>query len=325
MIKTGLPVEHGGESRVGLGSRMLRKTGFRALWTSRPVSTARYDGAHPLCFMHIPKASGTALTLGLSQAVAREASGSGLDHVLFGGFTAFDTFSPAERARIYDHPASLPTSPGFVAGHFAHSTLRQAYPRGQLMTVLREPVTRLMSLWMFWRQAMGTDLSGIGLWADYVRLAGQPLGTFLAEPRIAAQTDNGTLRQLLWPHPRIPRSGFIAPADDRSLLRLARQRLADFAFTGIIERPGFLKALQDFLGRPLSYERHNETDKISAELRSPFALELDAATLAVLETRSRLDLALWTDIASLPSPALGRLRQQTILQHVARYGALMAQ
>jgi hypothetical protein len=47
--------------------------------------------------------------------------------------------------------------------------------------------------------------------------------------------------------------------------------------------------------------------------------------LAVLETRSRLDLALWTDIASLPAPALARLRQQTILQHVARYGALMAQ
>jgi hypothetical protein len=274
--------------------------------------------------MHIPKASGSSLILSLSEAISPAQTVGGFDHVLFGDFNSFHTFSACERERIADDPFALPAHADFVAGHFAYSTLRQAYPQGQLVTVLREPSTRVMSLWMYWRKAMAGDLSGLGLWADYVRHAGKPLRAFLAEPRIAAQTDNMAVRQLLWPHPSISGSGFVSPHDDKHLLRLARQRLADFAFTGIVENPGLQAALATFLGRPVALSVVNDTDKICDDLRSPFAQELDSTTLDLLDARSRLDLVLWRDIAKLPALALARLRQQTILQHVARYSAIMA-
>ena len=288
------------------------------------MTSATFDPARTLCFMHVPKCAGSALILGVGTAISRETAVGGFDHVLFGAFTGFDSFSAEERARIFDDPRALPARADFVAGHFAYSTLRIAYPRAQLMTVLREPFGRVVSLWMFWRQALGTDLSGLGLWADYVGHAAQPLKMFLAEPRIAAQTDNMVLRQLLWPNRRIPLGGFIDPADDKYLLHLARRRLADFAFSGIVESADLPAAMQRFLGRPFTTQRVNETDSLPAALRSPFAAELDSATLDLLEVRSRLDLALWTDAAKLPAPALARIRQQAMLQHVARCGALMA-
>jgi hypothetical protein len=273
--------------------------------------------------MHIPKAFGSSLILALSQAISREVPVACFDHVLFGGFTAFDTFSARERERIIDDPAAMPLEADFVAGHFAYTTLRQAYPQAQLVTVLREPMTRLMSLWMFWRKSTMADLSGLGLWADYVRRARQPLGSFLADPQIAAQTDNMTLRQLLWPHPRIPCSGFIPTSEDKYLLRLARHRLADFAFAGVAELPNLPQSIANFLDRPFTCPRLNETNDIPPELRTPFASELDSTTLDLLATRSRLDLALWAAAAGLPAQALAKIRQQTILQHVARYSALM--
>jgi hypothetical protein len=286
-------------------------------------SEAAFEPGRTLCFMHVPKCSGSSLILGIGTAISQEATG-GFDRVLFGDFNAFESFSAAERRRIFDDPAALPAQADFVAGHFAYSTLRSAYPQAQLMTVLREPFGRVISLWMFWRKALGDDMSGVGLWADYVRLAARPLKGFLAEPRIAAQTDNQVVRQLLWPHPHIPLNGFIDPMDDRELLRLARRRLMDFAFSGVVEAVDLSAGLERFLARPFSYRRVNETDAIPAALRTPFAAELDTATLDLLEARSRLDVVLWSDAARLSPSMLARLRQQTILHHVARCSALMA-
>jgi hypothetical protein len=303
---------------------MLHRIRHRVFGGGAAKAQPRYHSGRPLCFMHIPKASGTSFISGLSKAISREPDVSGFDRVLFGGFDAFDSFSFEERRKIFEDPAALPKRAGFVAGHFAYSTLRHVYPNAQMITVFREPFTRVMSLWMFWRTTLGNDMSGIGLWADYVRHAAQPLTSFLDEPRIAAQTDNMILRQLLWPHEGIPVNGFIDPADDKHLLRLARHRLQDFSVIGIVEQSNLVAAIEGFLGQPFTYPRVNETDAMPIELRTPFASELDHRTLNLLDARSRLDLALWSDVAGLPPQALSQLRRQTILRHVARCGALMA-
>jgi hypothetical protein len=270
--------------------------------------------------MHIPKASGTSFTGCLRTAIAPKTMASGFDRVLFGAFGDFDTFSAEERGRIFATPGDVPPDMDFIAGHLAYSTLRAAYAGAQLVTVLREPFTRLLSLWMFWRGTPDSALAGVGAWGDYVRLARQPLKAFLSEPGVAAQTDNTTLRMLLWPHPCVPIDGFIDPANDALLRRVARQRLASFDFAAVMESSDFLARVQAFLGRPVVYTRANETACMPEEFRRPLASDLDAATLRLLDARSRLDLALWADLAG-PDASI---RQQTILQQVARFSALMA-
>jgi len=298
---------------------MLKSLRARLAAGQTTAPPKRYDPARPLCFMHIPKASGTAFTACLRAAIAPARTVSGFDPVLFGDFCDFDAFSAEERRRIFVSSAYLPADADFVAGHFAWSTLRAAYPGAQLVTVLREPFARVLSLWMFWRQTPDSALAGVAGWGDYVRQARLPLKAFLGEPRVAAQTDNMTLRMLLWPHPHIPAGGFIDPAQDAILLRAARQRLAKFDFAGVMEAPDFLADLQAYLGTAVRYARLNETGDMPAELQTPFAAELDAETVQLLAARSRLDLALWEDVAG-PRAAI---RQQIILQHVARIGAIM--
>ncbi len=193
-----------------------------------------------------------------------------------------------------------------------------------MVTVLREPVSRLLSHWMFWRKQQDDALAGWGGWGDYVRQARRPLGEFIAEPQVAAQTDNMTLRMLLWPHPMVPPDGFIDPAHDAELLREARRRLDGFALAEIVEGP-IAPRLAAWLGRDFTYQRLNETADMPESQRTPLDRQLDAATLALLDDRSRLDLALWRGIALRHDGAAAvSLRRQTILAHVARYAALMA-
>ena len=158
-----------------------------------------------------------------------------------------------------------------------------------------------------------------------MRQARRPLAEFIAEPQVAAQTDNMTLRMLLWPHPHVPPDGFIDPAHDADLLREARRRLDGFALAEIVEGP-VVPRLAAWLGRDFTYQRLNETDAMPEPQRTPLARQLDAGTLALLDDRSRLDLALWRAAAIRRDgpDAATSLRRHTILAHVARYAALMA-
>ena len=242
----------------------------------------------------------------------------GIDRVLFGGFDGFGTLGAEQRAELYDAPAQMPRARTLVCGHFALSTLRAAYPGAQLVTVLREPVSRLLSHWMFWRKQTDEALAGWGGWGDYVRQARRPLGAFIAEPQVAVQTDNMALRMLLWPHPAVPVDGFIDPANDAELLREARRRLDGFALAEIVEGP-VVARIGTWLGRDFTYRRLNETADMPERQRTPLAGQLDAATLALLDERSRLDLALWRGVAIRRDGAAAAtsLRRQTILAHVA--------
>ncbi len=302
---------------------MLSRLARRRL-ASPPSISAGYDPAHPLCLMHVPKASGTSLAVSLAAALSPARVVGGFDRVLFGDFAGYDTFSPAEQERIFHAPSALPTQASLVAGHFSYATLRAAYPAGQLITVLREPFTRLMSLWMFWRRHTDTHLAGLGEWATAVRLARLPLADFLDRPQIAAQTDNVALRMLLWPHPLVPLSAFIDPAHDRQLFKAARARLAEFAYVGLAEAPDFWRSVAAWLGRPLVPEHRNESAPVPPALQTPFASQLDSTCLSRLQSRSRLDLQLWEDVVAAQRLPCQRLLQQTLVQHAARYGALMA-
>ena len=281
--------------------------------------------SRPLAFMHIPKTSGTALMSALAASLNPSAVVTGFDHCLFGSFSSFNTFSVSEQQRIYKTSNDLPAGKELVMGHFAFSTLREAYPHAHIFTVLRDPVSRVLSHWLFWRQHTDLLLEPLGDWAAFVRYGREPLARFLNQPRIACQIDNLALRMLLWPNPFIKPDQFIDPVHDEHLVREAIARLDALDFVDIIENDRFLQNLERRFDRAFVYMRSNETSAIPREFRSPLHREFTSEAQELLAARTRLDLRLWTAIANRQMvEGVAALRERTILANIARYGVLMA-
>jgi len=276
--------------------------------------------------MHIPKTSGTALMTTLAGALAPSAVVTGFDLCLFGSFRGFHTIDAGEQLRIYHSASSLPAADKLISGHFAFSTLRQAYPGAQIITVLRDPLSRLLSHWMFWRQNTDAMLSSWGSWSDMVRSSRQPLARFLNLPALACQIDNLILRMLLWPHALIREDQFIEPIHDERLLLDASARLRELAFLDVIENVNFPRNLEHWMGHALLHGHDNETRFIPQQYRSPLHREITPEAFELLHLRSRLDLRLWQMVVNerLPGCDVAALRERTTLAAMARYGALMA-
>ena len=276
--------------------------------------------------MHIPKSSGCSLIAGLHDALHPTAQTGGFDLSMFGAFDAFDTVEPEARRTIYGDTLPSDNSLRLVCGHFAHSTIVRSRPNAQIMTVLREPRSRLLSLWTFWRAQADDGLRAWGAWGDVVRLARRPLLDFLACRQAACQTDNVAVRMLLWPHPLVPDGDFIDSASDQRLAGEAAERLKGFAFADVIENPEFEANLGTWLARPFTYARVNETSHVAPELRVPLRNELVPEALRLIEHRSRLDRGLWVALADerIAAAEVETLSNDTFLRTVARHAALMA-
>jgi predicted nuclease with TOPRIM domain len=278
----------------------------------------------PLAFMAVPKTSGSALTVGLCEVLPSTARIHGWDHGFFGAFRQFETMSPGLRQQIYE---TLPPANGidFVFGQIAYSTLIQGRPTARLMTVLREPRSRILSLWMYWRSFSDEDDAIAGAWGRVRRLTRQPLAEFLNHPEAACQTDNVYVRRLLWPHPLIPDDGFIDSASDERLTSEAAARLKAFDFADVIENPRLEDNVRAFLARPFVYRRVNETPPMPSELRVPLEQELTREALLLVEHCSRLDRELWRALAAerIAGADPTALSDDTFRRTVTRHAALM--
>jgi hypothetical protein len=291
---------------------------------ARPARTP-IDRTRVLGFMHIPKTAGSSMIGALVDALQPRHVVSGFDHILFGGFTDFASFDAGLQKRIYQAPEELPETE-LVVGHISYDTLRRRYPAAQFTTVLREPVVRLLSLWVFWRSHSDALLAEWGPWADNVKISRQTLEIFLHAPTIACQTDNQAVRMLLSPHHLIPASGFIEPRHDAILLAEARERLRSFAYADVLENPRFVQDWQDWLGVPMALSKLNETNPVPAPLRSNLEMEMTRQALDYLDCSTRLDLQLWRHVAGwrLTEMEAERLRTQARLRGVARYATMLA-
>lgn len=224
--------------------------------------------AAPWCFLHVPKCAGSSVHASLEAALSADAiAPKRFDRSVFCDFDDFDALAPSMRALIAadaEEVAALQRYP-VVSGHFSLPTLRSLAPPERIITMVREPRARLLSLYAYWRSA---DFSA---WSPYVahRHAYRPLDEFLSEPSIAAATDNQLCRLVLHGDPLIPRVGFIAEADLPEVAQRTLGRLDQLAFVGIQEMTGQAwGGLSRALGVPLSRQRVNVTE---APLAQPVA------------------------------------------------------
>jgi hypothetical protein len=281
------------------------------------------DMDRPLAYMHIPKASGVSMTGGLCEALPSTECIGGFDRRHFGAFRSFDTMAPGLRQQIYEtYPP--PKGIDLISGHTSFSTLAQSRPSARFMTVLREPRSRILSLWMFWRSTAPETLAAMGGFRRVLDLSHKPLVEFLNHPDAAHQTDNVAVRMLLWPHPLIADDGFIDNASDERLVSEATARLKTFDFADIVENRGLEANVRAFLKRPFTYRHANENPTPSSKPKIPLQEELTSEALRLLEHHSRLDRKLWWAVAEerLPGADLAALYEDTFRRTVKRYAAL---
>lgn len=292
--------------------------------TFRRRQLAEYDDGVPLGFLHLPKAAGSSLIDAIVRALRPDSVVSGFDRVLFGDFLDFDGFAPEVRAQIFVDSTTIPHG-RLIAGHMALSSLCAA-GAVQVMMVLREPVCRLVSHYLFWRGHDDARLAPWGTWAAWVRLSRGPLAAFLATPELACQHDNLALRMLLWPHPCLPPHGFINPKHDRRLFADAERALDQLSFVDLMENRDLIANISRFLGHPLVPYRLNETGRLPDGLRGPLDRELTDESLATIAHLTRLDSRLWQLVCQRRLPGTdGTVFQQNVLmKNFARFGLFMS-
>ncbi len=268
-------------------------------------------------FMHIPKTAGTSLRTALRQALQPKLVVGGFDQMLFGSFADFESCSSEFRAQLYLD--GLPAADCYL-GHFSLASLRAAPRKPEIMTVLREPRSRLLSFWTYWRCLTDQELEGLGSWKRMARLAQLPLREFLTRPEIMCQLDNLAVRMLLWPEASIRSHEAIEPSRESQYLADAMARISELDFVDVIENPSLQRNLSEWLEREVIIPRSNEFRGAAIDGAIRYSQELDLEAVACLEEHSRLDKELWKAVVRKAMPGVDpqRLADQALLCAVAR-------
>lgn len=211
---------------------------------------------------------------------------------------AIRSFRYHERVRaknVFFSAAELPPGASFIAGHFSLDTLTQAYSNAQLMIILREPICRLISHWLYWRSATAGHLNSLGGWGHVVRSGQHTLEEFLKFEPALAQTDNVTLRMLL--HPQIAPDKPIKAADDDRLLGCAMPLLRRFDFLDTLENKELVNNISQWLDRDVVLPSENVTSEIPTEWHGDLSEHLTPGAVRLLLERTRLDREIWRWVA----------------------------
>jgi len=247
-------------------------------------------------FVHVPKSAGSSI----KNAVAQRCDPSSiapveLDRVLFGGFDRFEEMPARTRSTIAVDGAGAVARYDVVMGHFGLTSLSPHFAPAETMTVLREPRTRLLSHYTFWR---GWTDARHADWDPYAAsrcAVTDTFGEFLEDPAAASQTDNLAARMLLSPHPLIPDDGFIDPEAVAELAARGAELLGGFGFADVVESgPALWRDLSAWLDAPVEPEH-----TLMTEVRPgiDWSATLSPGTTAALARRTAIDSLLWTGLA----------------------------
>jgi hypothetical protein len=167
-----------------------------------------------VCLLHIPKTAGTALTQWLMDIY-------GVDTCFSDRLNNLDTYDPCEfeKYRLF-------------AGHFDMAQC-SLLPRGtRVVTFLREPRARLLSLYYFWRSYRWPVIEAERL--EGPRLAKTlELEEFLRRSELQDQVNNAMVRQLAGRLYAGPNGEYLTSAEQA--LSKAKEALESMAFVGIQE------------------------------------------------------------------------------------------
>ena len=242
--------------------REVERQRIRQSAASKPVEPPLKNGARPLLFVHVPKTAGSSL-YSIFRTILKPPE-------LLKLHPNRETF-----ARINALPKRHLTRLQVLYGHVDVQLAKQILPLRQCVTLLRDPVDRIVSYYAFAKHMNSGPHSelarrtSITQWVDALRLP---------------ETDNGMVRRF---------SGALRDVGigdcSGQMLERAKANLAQFALVGLTDRfDEFYALLANRLGLPM---RTYIVAKVNA--KRPRSDQLHAETLAELEERNALDRELY--------------------------------
>ncbi|MEM7529965.1 MAG: hypothetical protein AAF416_20290 [Pseudomonadota bacterium] len=267
---------------------------------SSAVRTAetRQPGAagESLVFMHIIKTAGTALR----QALATHYEP--------------DEIAPQQFLEEMEAVGAEPVRDRYrlMMVHFGYGLATALAPN--MVTVLRDPVERIVSIYNFWRGVPLPETGPVDRALRYARELSFSDFIRLEDDRIADDIRDSQTMSLVLGNDRWSRKR-LEGIDRRDLLRIAERNLKSFDVTGTTERMGaFATEFELRFGIRLEIGRANETPQ-----RFVSTAEISAADLAYLREITALDRHLHERLASGeldPDPGLIEARRRAFLHPI---------
>ncbi len=218
--------------------------------------------------LHIPKTAGTAFRSAFQKAAG-------------GQLRIFPHYE--ERQYVGIDPSDF----DFFSGHIGYETAVKL--GGQIITVLRNPIDRFISVYYFWRQLYekGIERNHKTLLAKKFSLS--EFAKIRDEPSVIEALYNTMTWQIAHgtSHAQRRKLREVGKTDD-DVFQLALDNLATFSLVGIQERlEAFEVAMVRRFSMPLKINKINVTEA------RPGMGEIDAATISAISDRSFHDLRLY--------------------------------
>jgi hypothetical protein len=263
--------------------------------------------------MHVPKAAGTTMIEQIEFTLRPRRSEYRLDGTQFGAFERFQTMDKNIRNTIVFDISQIPEDTDVLMGHMGLKTLEKRFPEARKATIVREPVARLISQWLYHRTYDDERNALYGEWGKAIAVARLSLHAYLSQRDIFCLTDNVLTRMLLWPHRLIPENSGLETAHDDFLYREARAALDRFDYIDSAENDGLIENFSAWLDltygtallsrmKTLAGERDRNTIKnafVSVNAGKPIDIDAEIAEAEpALQARTRIDQKLWAHIIS---------------------------
>lgn len=246
--------------------------------------------------LHIPKSAGSSVSAALRAALEDRAwSPYDFDPALFGPLRD-EPVPPTEVARVLPDPSRLRDYDA-ASGHFAFSTMLTGFDRADIVMLLREPRSRLLSHYEYWRGLPAHLRDSDSTWSVTAYARELDFDAWLLDPRTAYQSDNVVLRTLLDGHAAIPDDDFIGPQDLPGLTSTALHRAASLGWVDIVERGSAMwDGLADRIDRTMERPRMNATER-RPELPTNVPAILSDRGVEALHDRTVADRLIWAAAA----------------------------
>ncbi len=286
--------------RVGMRSAQRRVAERTGLVDAPDVDHRRRNEAfgerRRLGVLHIPKSAGSSVSAALESALDdRTWSPYDFDPALFGPLRD-EPVPPTEVPRVLPDPARLADYDA-ASGHYALSTMLAGFEAADIVMLLREPRSRLLSHYEYWRGLPADLRDSNSTWSVTAHARELDFGDWLCDPRSAYQSDNVVIRTLLDGHSAIPDDDFIAPGDLSTLTKAALRRAAMLGWVDVVERGAAMwDGLSERIGRSLARSVVNETSR-RADLPTNVSAVLADQSVEALHRRTLGDRAIWVAAA----------------------------